>query len=105
MRTETDRKGPFRFNPVGPYLLRNYSNDDPGDLKALHGLIEEILANHKLLIPGSMNRLIRQWEADLSKAIEDKIKNDALDAARARITAVLDAITDQEKSPTEKAAS
>ena len=72
MRTETDRRGPFRFNPVGPFLLRDYSNDDTDDLKGLRGLLEQIQTRHKLLIPGSMNRLIRQWEADLHRAIEAK---------------------------------
>jgi hypothetical protein len=72
MRTETDRRGPFRFNPVGPFLLRDYSNDDTDDLKGLRGLLEQIQTQHKLLIPGSMNRLIRQWEADLHRAIEAK---------------------------------
>ena len=87
MRTETDPRGPFRFQPVGPYLLRDYSNDDTDDLKALRGLLEQIQTRHKLLIPGSMNRLIRQWEADLSKAMEGKSKKE------------------ESKSQTEKAAS
>lgn len=87
MRTEKDPRGPFRFKPVGPFLLRDYSNDDTDDLKGLHGLLEQIQTRHKVLIAGSMNRLIRQWEADLSTAIEDKNKND------------------EDKSRTEKAAS
>jgi hypothetical protein len=76
MRTETDPKGPFRFTPVGPFLLRDYSNDDPDALKVLRGLLQEIQTRHKFLIPGQLARLIRQWETDLSKAIEDKSKND-----------------------------
>jgi len=72
MRTETDPAGPFRFRPLGPFLLRDYSDDDPDDLKVLRGLLEEIQARHKFLIPGQLARLLRQWEADLSKAIEAK---------------------------------
>jgi hypothetical protein len=76
MRTETDPAGPFRFQPVGPFLLRDYSNDDLDDLKRLRGLLEEIQTQHKMLIPGQLPRLIRQWEADLSKAIEARSGND-----------------------------
>ena len=50
----------FNFSPVGPFLLRDYSNDDVDDLKVLRGLVEEILTDHKFLIPGSMNRLMVQ---------------------------------------------
>lgn len=58
----------FQFRPPGPFLLRDYSNDDPDDLAVLRGLLEEILTRHKLLIPGSMNRLMIQWHADLHRA-------------------------------------
>jgi hypothetical protein len=60
----------FRFHPAGPFLLRDYSNEDPDDLTVLRDLLEEIIAQHKLLIPGSMNRLMVQWHADLRRAIE-----------------------------------
>jgi hypothetical protein len=69
---EDGRGTGFEFSPVGPFLLRNYSNNDAGDLKVLRGLLEEILTQHKILIPGSMNRLMIQWHADLHRAIEDK---------------------------------
>ena len=55
---------------MGPFLLRDYSNDDTDDLKGLRGLLEQIQTRHKLLIPGSMNRLIRQWEGRLAHGAE-----------------------------------
>jgi len=71
MRTETGEAATqFRMKPAGPFTLRDYSNDDPDDLKALRGLIEDILTDHKMLIPGSMNRLMTQWHADLHRATE-----------------------------------
>ena len=73
MRIQTDLAEPangFPFNPVGPFLLRDYSNEDPADLTVLRGLLEEIITQHKTLIPGSMNRLMIQWHADLHRAIE-----------------------------------
>ncbi|MGH3278249.1 MAG: hypothetical protein ACRDNW_03835 [Trebonia sp.] len=72
MRIETDEEPAtqFRLKPAGAFLLRDYSNDDPADLKALRGLLEDILTQHKMLIPGSMNRLMVQWHADLHRAIE-----------------------------------
>ena len=66
----------FQFSPVGPFLLRDYSNDDADDLKVLRGLVEEILSDHKFLIPGSMNRLVNQWLADLDRAIEANSEKD-----------------------------
>jgi len=73
---EDDRGTGFHFSPVGPFLLRDYSDDDADDLKVLRGLVEEILTDHKFLIPGSMNRLMVQWHADLHRAIEDKSEKD-----------------------------
>jgi hypothetical protein len=69
----------FPFRPAGPFLLRDYSNDDPADLKVLGGLLEDILTDHKFLIPGSMNRLMIQWHADVRRGIEassDKDEDD-----------------------------
>ncbi len=60
----------FRIAPVGPFLLRDYGDEDPGDLAVLRGLLGEIITQHKVLIPGSMNRLMIQWHADLHRAIE-----------------------------------
>jgi hypothetical protein len=60
----------FQFNPAGLFVLRDYSNDDPASLTALRDLLEEIITGHKMLIPGSMNRLMIQWHADLHRAIE-----------------------------------
>jgi hypothetical protein len=79
MRIEADieeASSGFAFKPVGPFLLRGYSDDDVDDLKVLCGLLEEILTQHKFLIPGSMNRLMIQWHADLHRAIEAKSEND-----------------------------
>jgi hypothetical protein len=67
---EDARIARFGLNPAGPFVLRDYSGDDAGDLKALGGLLGEILAQHKALIPGSMNRLVAQWHADVRKGIE-----------------------------------
>lgn len=69
---EDGRGTGFEFSPVGPFLLRDYSSDDVDDLKVLRGLLEEILTQHKMLIPGSINRLMVQWHADLHRAIEAK---------------------------------
>ena len=66
----------FQFSPVGPFLLRDYSDDDTDDLKVLRDLLEEILTQHKTLVPGSMNRLMIQWHADLHRAIEAESKKD-----------------------------
>ena len=72
MNVQTDRDqeraSGFQFNPPCPYLLRDYSNEPAGDLAALRGLLETILTDHKMLIPGSMNRLMIQWHADLHRA-------------------------------------
>jgi hypothetical protein len=66
----------FNFSPVGPFLLRDYSNDDVDDLKVLRGLVEEILTDHKFLIPGSMNRLMVQWHTDLDRGLKAKSEKD-----------------------------
>jgi hypothetical protein len=79
MRTETDTDeatNGFRLKPAGAFLLRDYSNDDVDDLKVLRGLLEEILTQHKTLVPGQMNRLVIQWHADLHRAIEADSEND-----------------------------
>ena len=60
----------------GLFLLRDYSDDDVDDLKVLRGLVQQILTDHKFLIPGSMNRYMIQWHADLHRAIEAKGKKD-----------------------------
>jgi hypothetical protein len=73
MRIETDTHEAatqFRMRPVGAFLVRDYSDEDPADLLVLRDLIEEILTQHKMLIPGQMNRLMTQWHADLRRAIE-----------------------------------
>ena len=74
MRTaqEDNTAAGFPLNPAGAFLLRDYSNDDTDDLKALRGLLEQILTRHKTLIPGSLNRLTIQWHADLYRAINAK---------------------------------
>jgi hypothetical protein len=66
----------FPLRPAGPFLLRDYSNDDPADLKVLGGLLEDILTDHKFLIPGSMNRLMIQWHADVRRGIETSSDKD-----------------------------
>ena len=73
---EDDRGTGFAFVPVGPFLLRDYGNDDVDNLKVLRDLLEEILTQHKMLVPGSMNRLMIQWHADLHRAIEAESKKD-----------------------------
>jgi hypothetical protein len=73
MRIQTDlaeAANGFPFNPAGPFLLRDYSNEDPDGLTVLRDLLEEIITQHKMLIPGSMNRLVIQWHADLHRAID-----------------------------------
>jgi hypothetical protein len=72
MTTETgthETATQFRMKPAGPYMLRDYTNADPDDLKAAYLLVDALMEQHPALIPGSMNRLIRQWRADLSRAI------------------------------------
>jgi hypothetical protein len=66
----------FALSPARSYLLRDYSNDNPDDLTVLRDLIDEILTDHKFLIPGSMNRLVNQWRADLNRAIQAQSKKD-----------------------------
>jgi hypothetical protein len=75
MRTSTDADEAatqFRMNPAGPFTLRDYSDDDPADLRVLRDLLEEILTQHKMLIPGQLNRFVVQWHADLQRAIDAK---------------------------------
>jgi hypothetical protein len=75
MRTSTNADEPatqFRMNPAGPFTLRDYSGDDPADLRVLRDLLEEILTQHKMLIPGQLNRFVVQWHADLQRAIDAK---------------------------------
>jgi hypothetical protein len=55
---------------------REDSNDDPADLKVLRGLLEDILADHKFLIPGSMNRLMIRWHGDVRRGIEASCDKD-----------------------------
>jgi hypothetical protein len=79
MQTQAGNQGAssgFLLNPAGLFRLRDYSNDDPADLKALRGLLENILTDHKTLIPGSMNRLIDAWHADVNRAIEEASNKD-----------------------------
>jgi hypothetical protein len=77
VRTDRDqeRASGFHFNPPGLYLLRDYSNEPSCDLAVLSGLLEEILTRHKHLIPGSMNRLMIQWHADLHRATLPRADN------------------------------
>jgi hypothetical protein len=75
MNLQTDRDEQratgFQFSPAGSFILRDYSNDDPASLTALRALLEDIITGHKMLIPGSMNRLMIQWHADVHRAIDD----------------------------------
>lgn len=73
MRTDAteDPATGFRITPAGEFSLRDYGHEDPADLKALHGLLEEILIQHKTLIPGIINRLVIQWHADVRKALDN----------------------------------
>jgi hypothetical protein len=66
---DQERANGFQFSPSGPFLLRDYSNEPAAGLTALSGLLAEILTRHRHLIPGSMNRLMVQWHADLHRAI------------------------------------
>jgi hypothetical protein len=59
----------FRITPLGPFILRDYSGDDPAALTELRGLLAAIITDHRFLIPGSLNRLIIQWHADVDRAI------------------------------------
>jgi hypothetical protein len=84
MRTGTEeelRGTGFRFKPAGPFALRDYSNDDPDDLKKLLALIDEIRTGHKLLIPGQLTRLMRAWRADLSKAVQARVGETGTEAS------------------------
>ena len=85
MTTETGTRETatrFRMNPARPYMLSDYASADPDDLKAACQLVDALMQQHPPLIPGSMNRLIRQWRTDLSRAIpapsgETESKEDA----------------------------
>jgi hypothetical protein len=71
MTTGTAGEAPtgFRIAPLGPFILRDYSGDDPATLTGLRSLLEAIITDHRFLIPGSLNRLIIQWHADVHRAI------------------------------------
>jgi hypothetical protein len=87
METQTGNQGAstgFLLNPEGLFRLRDYSNDDPAELKALRGLLENILTRHKTLIPGSMNRLVTQWHADVNRTIEQASSSEEEDNHRTR---------------------
>jgi hypothetical protein len=60
------------MSPPGLAQLRDYSGDDLADLEPVYELVERLAVQHKLMIPGSMVRLMRQWQSDLWVAIEDK---------------------------------
>jgi hypothetical protein len=61
----------FQISRAGSYLLRDYSHDDPAALTELRGLLEQLITGpNKFLIPGSLNRLVIQWHADVHRAIQ-----------------------------------
>jgi hypothetical protein len=60
------------MSPPGLAQLRDYSGDDLADLEPVYELVEKLTGQHKLMIPGSMVRLMRQWQSDLGVAIEEK---------------------------------
>jgi hypothetical protein len=73
MVTETgEAVNGFRLNPPGPFQLRNYDSENLDELKRVYRLVDTLMERHRALIPGSMNRLMRQWCDDLSKAIKVK---------------------------------
>ncbi len=62
----------FCMSPPGLAQLRDYSGDDLADLEPVYELVEKLAGQHKLMIPGSMVRLMRQWRSDLWVAIDVK---------------------------------
>jgi hypothetical protein len=62
----------FCMSPPGLAQLRDYSGDDLADLEPVYELVEKLSGQHKLMVPGSMVRLMRQWQSDLGVAIEEK---------------------------------
>jgi hypothetical protein len=62
----------FCMSPPRLACLRDYSGDDLADLEPVYELVEKPADRHKLMIPGSMVRLMRQWHSDLWVAIEEK---------------------------------
>jgi hypothetical protein len=62
----------FHLSTRGPFQVRDYSNDALADLEPVYALVDALVEQHKILIPGSMNRLMRQWRNDLRIAIAAK---------------------------------
>ena len=67
-----DRPNGFRLATPGPFHVRDYTNEALTDLEPVFELVDALVEKHKLLIPGSMNRLMRQWRDDLQTAIDAK---------------------------------
>lgn len=70
MGTGTEPAAGFRLATPAPFQLRNYADEKLEDLEPVYELVDSIVEQHKTLIPGSMNRLMRQWHEDLWRAIE-----------------------------------
>jgi hypothetical protein len=78
----------------GPFQIRSYADEKLEDLEPVYELVDSIVEQHQALIPGSMNRLMRQWREDLWRAIEDINTKDAEEDA-AEETGKTDDLTPQ----------
>jgi hypothetical protein len=72
-----DTPNGFRVAPRGPFQVRNYDGESLPALEPVHEHVDALIENHKVLIPGSMMRLMHQWRDDLWTAIEAHAKKDA----------------------------
>jgi hypothetical protein len=64
----------FQFTPRGPFQVRNYDDEPLSALEPVYEHVDALIEKHKVFIPGSMVRLMRQWRDDLWRAIESHDK-------------------------------
>lgn len=67
-----DRPNGFTFVRPGAFKTRDYSNEPLADLEGAYEHVDALVEQYKMLIPGSMARLMRGWHQDLWDAIEDR---------------------------------
>jgi hypothetical protein len=70
----------FQIAPSGPYKLRNYDDEELANLEPVYELVNALTVRHKVMIPGSMFRLMRGWREDLRTAINAKLDGKKLPA-------------------------
>lgn len=71
LRTETDESATTsEMNLDGTFMLRDYTSADTASLTRLRADLEKILIEHRMLIPGRINRLVNQWHADVCRGLD-----------------------------------